>query len=151
MSYLLLRFLHLVGAFGFVAAHGATAAVTFGIRREHDPTRIRAYLDLSRSTRGLGYGSLVLLLGAGIGMSSEAGWWSAGWVWTALGLLTVLFVAAFPLALPYFRAIRGALDAKPVDEKRLAELLASPRGLILAWVELIGILAILWLMVWKPF
>lgn len=149
--YLWERFLHLLGAFGFVAAHGATAAVTFKLRKERDPVRIRAYLDLSRSTRGLMYGSFALLLGAGIATAFRMGWWSSGWLWTAIVLLALLFGAAFPLAVPYFRSIRRAAERDPVDEKELATLLASSRGLVLAWVETVGILIILWLMVFKPF
>jgi uncharacterized membrane protein len=149
--YLVERFLHLLGAFGFIAAHGATAAVTFKLRRERDPARIRSYLELSRSTRGLMYGSFLLLLAAGVALGFEVGWWRAGWIWVSLVLLAVLFGAAFPLALPYFRAIREVVEREPVDENRLAELLSSPRGLVLAWVETIGIVAILYLMVFKPF
>jgi hypothetical protein len=149
--YLFLRFLHLIGAFGFVAAHGATAAVTFKLRRERDPVRIRAYLELSRSTRGLMYGSFAVLLGAGIATASLGGFWHGGWIWVALVLLAVLFAAAFPLALPYFGAIRRVVEAEPVDQRRLDALLAAPRGLVLAWVETIGIVIIVWLMVFKPF
>jgi uncharacterized membrane protein len=149
--YLLERFLHLLGAFGFIAAHGATAAVTFKLRHERDPARVRSYLDLSRSTRGLMYGSFLLLLGAGVALGFEVGWWRTGWIWTSLVLLAILFGAAFPLALPYFRAIREVVEREPVDEKRLTELLASPRGLVLAWVETVGIVAIIYLMVFKPF
>mgnify|MGYP001563585377 CR=1 FL=1 len=146
-----LRLLHLLGAFGFVAAHGATAAVTFKLRSERDPVRVGAMLDLSRATRGLMYGSFLLLVGAGIGTATLGGWWRAGWLWTSIGLLTALFAAAFPLAVPYFRAIRAELAKTPVDQARLGELLSSTRGLWLAWIETAGILAIIYLMVLKPF
>jgi len=150
-TYLLLRFLHLLGAFGFIAAHGATATVTFVMRKERRPERIRTMLDLSRSTRHLMYSSFLLLLGAGIATGVMMGFWRTGWFWTALVLLFVLFGAAFPLAVPYFRAIRKELEQEPVDAARLDALLSSPRGLVLAWVETLGILVILYLMVFKPF
>lgn len=150
-TYLLLRFLHVLGAFGFVAAHGATATVTFKIRSERDPGRIRTMLDLSAATRGLMYGSFLLLLAAGITTGFLGRWWSSGWIWTSIVLLTVLFGAAFPLAVPYFRAIRRELDKDPPDAERLATLLSSTRGLWLAWVETIGIVAIIYLMMAKPF
>ncbi len=149
--YLTWRFLHLLGAFGFVASHGATATVTFKLRAERDPVRIRTMLDLSRATRGLMYGSFSLLLGAGIALGFLGNRWHATWLWASIVLLFVLFVAAFPLAIPYFRAIRTAIERAPIDEARLRALLASPRGLILAWVETIGIVAIIWMMVFKPF
>lgn len=149
--YLLLRFLHLFGVLGFVAAHGATITVTFKLRSERDPARVKTMLELSRATRHVMYASFTLLLGAGIAMGFIARYWNRGWIWASLVLLFALFAAAFPLAVPYFGAIRRAVAAEPVDQDSLARLLTSPRGLILAWVETIGILVILGLMVWKPF
>jgi hypothetical protein len=149
--YLTWRLLHLLGAFGFVASHGATATVTFKLRGEREPARIRTMLDLSRATRGLMYGSFTLLLGAGVALGFVGNWWHATWLWASLLLLFVLFVAAFPLAIPYFRAIRKAVDRDPVDDGELGALLRSPRGLVLAWVETIGIVVIIWMMVFKPF
>ena len=149
--YLFERFLHIIGAFGFIAAHGATAVVTFKMRHERDPAVIRTYLDLSRSTRGLMYGSFLLLLVAGILMGFHGAWWGMGWIWTALVLLALLFGAAFPLAIPYFRAVRRAVEEQPFDPEQLAKLLSSPRGLVLAWVETLGIAFIIYLMVYKPF
>ena len=145
--YVLLRFLHVLGAFGFVAAHGATATVTFKIRNERDPLRIRTMLDLSASTRTLMYASFLLLVVTGVWAGSLANWWRAGWIWTSIVLLTILFLAAFPLAVPYFRAIRRELE-KPTPD---LSLLASPRGLLLAWIETIGIVIIIYLMMTKPF
>ncbi len=149
--YLLLRLLHLLGAFGFVAAHGATAVVTFKLKSESDPVRIRTMLDLSRSTRGLMYVSFVLLLGAGLKLGFLGDWWQFGWIWASLGIFAFLFLAAFPLAVPYFKALRRALDKTPPDSEELARLLRSSRPLVLAWVETVGILVIIWLMVYKPF
>jgi hypothetical protein len=136
---------------GFVAAHGATAAVTFKLRRERDPLRIRALLELSRSTRELMYGSFLLMVAAGTAAAFQAHWWSSRWLWTAIGLLVVLFGAAFPLAVPYFRAIRRAVETEPVDRDGLDRLLRQPRLVVLAVVETLGIVAILFLMVMKPF
>jgi hypothetical protein len=149
--YLLWRLLHFVGALGFIAAHGATATVTFKIRGERDPVRIRAMLDLSRATRALMHASFLLLVGAGVALGFQMRWWSSGWIWASLALLVFLFAAAFPLAVPYFRAIRRVVEADRVDSEELARLLRSPRGLVLAWIETIGILVILYLMVYKPF
>ncbi|MCB9578395.1 MAG: DUF2269 family protein [Polyangiaceae bacterium] len=149
--YLTWRLLHLLGAFGFIAAHGATATVTFKLRSERDPIRIRTMLDLSRATRGFMYASFLVMVGAGTVLGFLMNWWHSLWLWTSIALLTVLFVAAFPLALPYFRAIRKAVDQEPPDPERVAALVRSPRGLVLAWVETLGIVAIIYLMVNKPF
>lgn len=66
------------------------------------------------------------------------------------------------IASPYYRRVRRAaglpiaygLDkgpARPPDEEELFALLSSPRPLVIAAIGLVGRLAILWLMVLKPF
>ena len=150
-TLLLLRFLHVLGAFGFIAAHGATAAVTVKLRRERDPMRVRTLLDLSRSTRGFMYGSFTLLVSAGVLAAFQAQWWGSKWLWTAIAVLALLFGAAFPFAVPYFKAIRRAAEADPADPAKLHALLIQPRLVILAVVETAGIVLILALMVMKPF
>jgi hypothetical protein len=149
--FLLLRLLHLLGAFGFVAAHGATAAVTFKLRSETDPVRVRAMLDLSRATRGVMYVSFLVLLGAGVALGFAGAWWWAGWIWTSLGIFAVLFLAAFPLAVPYFRALRRTLEPGAEQPEEMRRLLRSSRPLVLAWFETLGIVLIIVLMVYKPF
>jgi hypothetical protein len=75
-----------------------------------------------------------------------------GWLWTSLVLLAVLIAAAFPLAVHY-RRIRLAIgpDGPGATAEQLAGLLTSSRPLVIAWVETVGILVILWLMIYKPF
>lgn len=152
-GYLFWKLLHLIGAFGFVAAHGATAAVAFRLRRERERVRIRALLELSRSTRSLMYWSLLVLVVAGVANGFNLHVWGRGWIWTSLVLLTALLVAAFPLAVPYYKRIRLAVDPErpAASPEELAALLTSSRPIVIAWVETVGILVILWLMVYKPF
>lgn len=152
--HLFWKLLHITGGFGFVAAHGATAAVAFRLRREREPDRIRALLELSRSTRRLMYWSLLVLVVAGIANGFFVVRYSErGWLWTSLILLAALIAVAFPMAVPYYRRIRSAVDpGGPVaNSQELARLLTSSRPLVIAWVETVGILLILWLMVYKPF
>jgi uncharacterized membrane protein len=146
------RFVHVVGAFGFLAAHGATAAVAMRLRKERDPAKIRALLGLSRSTRPWMYASLLLLIAAGIVAGFQGHWWDQGWIWTALILLVVLLVAAFPLAVPYYMKVRRAVaeDAATTPDE-LEGLLLSPRPIVIAVVETAGLVVIVWLMVLKPF
>ena len=42
-------FLHVLSAFGFLLAHGASAAVMFKVRGEQDRARLHALLDLSNA------------------------------------------------------------------------------------------------------
>ena len=59
-------FVHVAAAFLFVMGHGASMWTSDQIRRERDPVRIRALLELSSRSLGLVYGSLLALLIAGI-------------------------------------------------------------------------------------
>ncbi len=150
--YLFWKFWHITGAFGFLAAHGATAAVALRLRREREPVRIRALLELSRSTRTLMYVSLLVLLAGGIANGFVLHVWGQGWIWAALVLLIALIVIAFPLAVPYYRSVRLAVrDGSGAPAEQLAALLASPRPLVIAVVETAGIVVIVWLMIYKPF
>ena len=67
-------FLHIAGIFGFLLAHGSSAAMAFALRRERNPERIRALLDLSGSTMSVLYLSLLVLIAAGI-ISAFMGHW----------------------------------------------------------------------------
>jgi uncharacterized membrane protein len=146
------RFAHVVGALGFLATHGATAAVAMRLRKERDPAKIRALLGLSRSTRPWMYVSLLLLIAAGVIAGFQGHWWDQGWIWTALILLIVLLVAAFPLAVPYYVRVRRAVaeDAATTPDE-LESLLLSPRPIVIAVIETAGLVVIVWLMVLKPF
>ena len=67
--------LHVLGAFGFVFAHGASAFAAFRIRSERDPARVAALLDMSGTSLGLMYVSLLILLIGGIAAGFVGSWW----------------------------------------------------------------------------
>lgn len=149
--YLFWKFVHVIGVLGFLAAHGATAAVGFRLRSERDPARIRALLDLSKSTRTLMYVSLLVLVAGGIETGFALHAWGQGWIWWGIGLLVLLLVAAFPLAVPYYLRVRRAVEeGSQARPQELATLLRSPRPIVIAVVETAGIMVIVWLMVYKP-
>ena len=150
--YLWWKLLHILGALGFVGAHGATAGVALQLRRERDPVRVRALLDLSRSTRSWMYVSLIVLIAGGIVTGFLGHFWGEGWIWAGLGLLLLLLVAAFPLAVPYYLRVRRAVEpGRETTSAELEALLTSRRPIVIAVVQTIGILMIVWLMVLKPF
>lgn len=155
---------HVLGAFGFVLAHGASVFAALRLRTERDPERVSALLQLSEMSLGLFYVGLLLLLVGGIAAGFTGGHWGRLWIWTALGLLVVIIAVMFTIATPYYGNLRRALglrptpeketaavSAAPVDTAELAAVLDSPRPYWLAAIGGIGLVVIIWLMLFKPF
>ena len=104
-----LVFLHVLGTFGFLLAHGASAMVSFQLRRERNRERICALLDLSSSSYGLLYSSLGLLLLSGIITGFLGRWWRWIWIWAALGLLIAIVLLMYALGSSYYTQVRKAV------------------------------------------
>lgn len=161
--YRWLIFLHVLGVFGFLLAHGASAIMTLQLRKEHDLMRIRALLDLSSNSRGLMNGSLMLVLVTGIIGGFMGNWWGQGWIWAALGLLIALSAAMFFLGTRYYHRVRKAAGLSysdgrrehpaeaPSSEAEIAALIAAGNPVTLMAIGVGGLVVILWLMMFKPF
>jgi len=157
-----LVYLHILGALGFMLAHGVSAAVIFGIRRQEEVAGIQALLNLSPTSFGVMYGSLLLLLASGIGAGFSGRHWGSLWIWLSLALLIVILVGMFfmgsrrllPLrkaaGLPYYdRGVQEPLAPAPDEEILATAQEISPWPTTLLGVG--GTAVILWLMVFKPF
>jgi hypothetical protein len=155
-------FVHVLGGFGFALAHGGSAFAAFRIRREREPQRIAALLDLSRWTQGLSYVSLLVLVAAGVAAGVVGGWFGQAWIWTAIGVLVAVAVAMFAYAVPYYERVRRALGlpgrgprpeppTAAASAADLAVLLDSRRPEGIAAIGGGGLALILWMMVFKPF
>jgi hypothetical protein len=156
--YLIL--VHVLAAFAFALAHGGTALVAFRVRREREPQRIAALLDLSNWSLALTYWSMLVLVAAGVAAGIIGGWFGRAWVWAAIGVLVAVTVAMLAYAAPYYQCIRQAVGQagrrggpapEPVSAADLAALLDSRRPEGIAVVGGVGLALILWLMVLKPF
>ena len=158
-----LVFLHIAGGFTFVLGHGASAIAAMRLRTEREPERVRALLDLSSGSLTLSYIGLLLLLAAGIAAGFGGGWWGRLWIWSSLGLLVVITVAMYPLGSQYYAKVRHAVGMRTYQDKKnepdpvpgspaeLDALLTSNRPDLLAAIGGVGLLVIIWLMVFKPF
>lgn len=155
--------LHVIGAFTFALAHGVSAGVALKLRDERELPRVQALLDLSQvATSGM-YGSIVVLLVAGIAAAFIAELWGKAWIWAAIALLVLMFAAMYARATPWFADLRraagqgyflmgkGAQPAERPDSAKLATLTASSRPMEIAVIGYGGLVLILWLMVMKPF
>lgn len=156
-------FLHVLGAFMFVAGHGVSMFVVFQSRRERDRGRLAALLDLSAWSLGIaGIGMLVVLV-TGILAGIVLGSWSRWWIWLALALFVLIGIAMTPIGGTYLRNLRLAIgqrpgnakagdpDPVPVSDAELAALQASRRPELLLLIGGGGFVAILLLMMFRPF
>lgn len=156
-------FIHVAAAFLFVMGHGASMWVSDQIRRERDATRIRALLEVSSRSLGLVYSSLITLLIAGIVAGIMGGHFNRGWIWAAILVLLTIIVLMYALASLYYGRVREAVglrgyqtpkdapDPTPVSAEELAALVDSRRPDVIGLVGVIGLLVLLWLMMFKPF
>lgn len=157
-----LKFIHVAAGFGFALAHGSSAFTSAKLRREREPARVTALLDLSRAALPASDLAILVLLVSGVIGGFVGSYWGHLWIWISIGVLVFLFVYMGTRAVRHYDTIRHALglagfyDKKgttppPPDAAALARALDSPRALELAAVGFIGLAVILWLMVVKPF
>ncbi len=153
-------FAHIVGAFMFAASHGVSTWLAAEIGKERDATRISALLSLSTASFTGLYVGLTLLLVGGVAAGIMGGHFARLWICLALGLLIAITVAMYTIATPYFLKLRAAGGAPtrgaPATEPTLTgpeldALVARNPAALLSAIGFIGFLAILWLMVFKPF
>ena len=161
--YTLVFWLHLIGVFGFLISHGASSWGMLSLRKERQPERVRALLELSRTSLPLTYGFIGMVIVTGLTNVFLGNWWGQLWPWTALGVGFVMSVLMYYLGTQYFNNVRKAVglpylekrkryprrDPAPLEE--LEKQLGSSRAVLLASVGVVGLLVIVWLMVFKPF
>ena len=109
------------------------------------------------------YGSLVVLLVAGIVAGIMGGHFGRGWIWAAIVVLVVTIGLMYGLASRYYARVReavgvrsyttpkGAPDPTLASPAELAALLDSRQPDIIGLVGILALLILLWLMSFKPF
>lgn len=156
--YQWLVFLHVLGVFGFLLAHGVSLFVGFRVQREKDIHAVRALLGLSASAVMWTSLSLLVLLIGGIGAGFVGNWWSHGWIWAALGVFVVVWALMSIFSGPAFRRARmavGFTGPRTIDESVIGDDLAVRLADLRPWLPTViggvGLVILLWLMVLKPF
>ena len=156
-------FVHVAAAFLFVMGHGASMWTSDQIRRETDVSRIRGLLELSSRSLSMVYVGLVTLLVAGIIAGIMGGHFARGWIWAAIVVLVAIIVLMYAFASRYYGQVREAVgirsyqtpkdapDPTPVSPETLAALLDTRRADYIGLIGVVGLLILLWLMMFKPF
>jgi hypothetical protein len=156
MRFQLWLFVHLLGVLAFLGAHGVSMFVLFRIRKERDRGKIADLISLSGETTRPMYVSLGVLVAGGIGAGTTFGLFSKWWMLTALLILLVEVGVMTAIAKPYFKRITEATAMRPsgvprISDEELAALLGSKEPITITVIGFVGLLVILWLMVFKPF
>lgn len=147
--YVWLKFLHLLGLGVFLMGHGVSGAASIAIRGRPLDAMSRALLQLSIRSHAVTFPGLLLLVVTGVWMGFLGSWWRSGWIWTGIALLVVLSVAMGAMSGAYHKA-RESKDVSQADPPADV-VLPRTRPLALLVVGVIGLVAILFLMVFKPF
>ena len=147
---------HLTGVLVFVGAHGVSMFVMFRIRGERDRQRIAGLITFSGTTTKPMYVGLVILTVGGVGAGLTLHLFSQWWLWIAIAILLITIGLMTGLAKPYFRRITAACEVRPsgvprVSDEELEQLLRSGEAHVISAIGVVGLLSILYLMLFKPF
>jgi amino acid transporter len=149
-------FLHIAGVLAFVGAHGVSMVVLYRVRGERDRRRIAELIAFSGTTTRPMYIALGVLTLGGVGAGLTLHLFSKWWLWISIMILLVSIGLMTALAKPYFRKITAACEVRPsgvprVSDEELEQLLSSGEAHVITAIGGIGLLAILYLMLFKPF
>lgn len=166
MTAILIRwliFLHVLSALTFYMAHGTSVAMAFKVRKETDFTRIRAMLDLSRSTMILMSVSFLIMGLTGIILPFMIHIWNKVWIWASIVLMLFvsIYMAIFNettykqlrrlVGLPYMKGSKELPAEPPSSPEEVAALLSKTGVTGLTVVGYVIPAIVLWLMIFKPF
>jgi plastocyanin len=148
-------FVHVVGVLAFMASHGVSMGVLFKLRRERDPKAVNDLLALSASSTRWFYPSFLVLLVGGVGAGFALDVWGRAWIWVAIGILVVVVLAMYGMASSYYRKVRlisraMADGSQAVTPDQFDQVLKEGRPVGVAAIGVIGLLAILYLMIFQP-
>lgn len=149
-------FVHLVGVVGFLVTHGVAMWAMFAVRAVgQDRERILDWCETSKATTKPMYISFALLLAGGVAAGIDGALFAEWWLLGSLLLLLALTVSMSMVASPHMKRLREgstrwADGTYTMADEELAAALAGPATMIAAASGSIGLLTIVFLMVFKP-
>ena len=144
--YAWLRFFHLLGLAVFLFAHGVSGGASLALRAPVS-MESRRLLRLSQGSSFIANPSLIIVLVTGIWMAFAGHWWGKGWPWASLLVLVAVLGGMGFIAGPYYKAREAAEQPDDVLKDRLGR----TRPLAAIWIGGVGLVALTFLMVFKPF
>jgi hypothetical protein len=154
LNWLLL--LHIASVLALLGTHGTSMAVLYGIRKERDRARIMAMVQLSGRTTVPMYISILLIVVFGSLLAFKFHMWGETWLWVSIAILVATIVLMNVTAKPYFRKVKEACQLRPsgvprISDEELGDVLTSPMAHVISLIGTLGLLSILYLMIFKPF
>ena len=155
--------IHVVAIFVFAGAHLVSGVAMFQARSEGDRGRLTAVLGRSSQALMVAVIALLVALITGVVLAFMGELWGRLWIWASIGLIVVVGGLMTPMATIPMNQLRGALgmqvgklkecEAAPVphDDATVAAARAKLRPEMVAVIGVVGYLAIVWLMMSKPF
>jgi uncharacterized membrane protein len=155
MSYSWLKFLHFVAVLALLGTHGVSMTVLYAIRKERDRAKIMTMIAVSGQSIIPMYISIAAVVVFGVWMWIKIYGVGTTWLWLALVILIAMVGLMTVTAKPYFARVKEACQLRPsgvprVSDEELGEVLMSAKAHLIAAIGVIGTLAILYLMVFKP-
>jgi cytochrome bd-type quinol oxidase subunit 2 len=147
--------LHIVGVVSFMTCHGGSMFVLYRIRQSTDREKILDLLTFSGETVIPMYISLAVLVVAGVIAGIGGSWFHFWWIWAAIGVLLLTTGLMTVTARPYFQRVKAACAIRPTgvpraSDEELAELVGGPTANLITAIGTVGLLVILYLMIYKP-
>lgn len=148
-------FAHIASVFVFLAAHGVSMVVMYRIRGERDRAKILTLITLSGATTLPMYVALGAIVISGVLAALKLESFGHWWVWVAIAILVVTIGLMTAVAKPYFAKIKLACQVRPsgvprTSDDELAEILGGATVHVITAIGAVGLLAILYLMVFTP-
>jgi cytochrome bd-type quinol oxidase subunit 2 len=149
-------FIHLIGVAGFLMTHGVSMWALFAVRAaDKDRERILEWCETSKRTTMPMYVSFGLLLLGGVAAGIDGALFAEWWLLGSLLLLLVLTALMSVVATPHMKRLREgctrwADGTYTMTDDELQAALDGPATMITTASGSIGLLVILYLMVFKP-
>ena len=156
MLYEWLLFGHILAVAALLINHGVSMYVLYAIRGQTDRQKILDLITLSGRSILPMYLSIGLIVVFGFLLALELNVLSAWWIWLSVLILLVVIGLMSATAKPYFARVKEACELRPsgvprVSDEELQQILHSGSTNTITAIGAIGLVAIVYLMIFKPF
>jgi len=137
-------FVHIASVLGLLLVHPVTIA--FHLKEERNDVRIRELLEVTEAASTLRWVFFGLTIASGLLLGFLGSWLGTAWIWAALAIFVAIGIV---MNVYGGRTIDRIADTH--DDAQMEQLIARFRPGILAVTGTGGLLAVLYLMLFKPF